>query len=161
MVLYKYKRGNVTVVLFLCIFVALVSIYMIYNTLQLKMELKLFRDGYQEEMLDASINQVCADNIINILDGRTFSPDEQVLTSSDLDNTKTRILELTNREVDLTINSPTADSLSELRCTVEGMVVTINNFNKTYNTDDEGNLVSIIVDTDSTQIDISKDTQDN
>lgn len=153
---YKHKRGNITVVLFLCIFVALVSTYMIYNTLQLKIELKVLKDGYQVEMTDASINHICADKILQILDGRTLEPDEQILTSTDLQTTKQRINDLAGKDLDISINSPTADSLTELHCEVNNMKLVITGITKTYNRDADENIVSITLDTDNANVTISR-----
>lgn len=129
---FRIKRGNVAILVLLCFVILTISIYMIQNVLQLRIELKTLKDGYQVEMIDYSKYQICADAILEILDKRTFYLDERVLTNSDLTYIQNKIFNILNKHVDFTINSPTADNLSKLTCEINGFNIEITNIDKTY-----------------------------
>lgn len=132
MVFFRTKRGNVAILVLLCFVILTISVYMIQNVLQLRIELKVLKEGYQTEMIDYSIYQVCADSILEILDERTFYLNERVLTNSDLTHIQNKIFNILNKHADFTINSPTADSLSKITCEINGFNIEITNIDKTY-----------------------------
>lgn len=156
MVFYKFeqhKRGNITVLLSVCIVVCLISLYMINNILQLKVESKVLRDEYQNQLLEFSAYQVCGDKILQLMDNRTVRINDYVFNENDLMEIQSYIESLTGLHREITINSPTGDSLNTIICTVDNVKIEIYNIDKMYNTNaEDANLSTVTVNIDNAKI---------
>lgn len=130
MVFQKYKHGNIAILLLICMALLLISGYMIQNILQLNLERKVLKEDFQEQLTYASIYEICAEEIIELLDNKSFYLTDRVINETDLQEIKQNILEYTEIETEISVNSPTAENLDTLFCIVNEHKIKISNIEK-------------------------------
>lgn len=130
MVFQKYKHGNIAILLLICMALLLISGYMIQNILQLNLERKVLKEDFQEQLTYASIYEICAEEIIELLDNKSFYLTDRVINETDLQEIKQNILEYTEIETEISVNSPTAENLETLFCIVNEHKIKISNIEK-------------------------------
>lgn len=130
MVFQKYKHGNIAILLLICMALLLISGYMIQNILQLNLERKVLKEDFQEQLTYASIYEICAEEIIELLDNKSFYLTDRVINETDLQEIKQNILEYTEIETEISVNSPIAENLDTLFCIVNEHKIKISNIEK-------------------------------
>lgn len=130
MVFQKYKHGNIAILLLICMAILLISGYMIQNILQLNLERKVLKEDFQEQLTYGSIYEICAEEIIELLDNKSFYFTDRVINETDLQQIKQNILEYTEIKTDISINSPTAENLDSIFCVINDHKIKISNIYK-------------------------------
>lgn len=143
MVFSKNKYGSISVLLLLCLVIVVILEYMVQNAVQLNTERHVFEESYQSEILDISVYSVCSSSILGLLDNCSFESNELVFTLEDIKKIQNDIYNILSVEPDFILNNDIAINMSEIRCTLNGHIIVIDNIDKEIinHYDFDGNLV--------------------
>lgn len=128
--LQKYKHGNISLLMMVCVAIMLASSVMLLNISQRYKEQQVLVNSYQEDLTNASTYEVIAEGIIGELNGIELRQGTPIWTQPNLESIQLKVKGLLGREVELEGPNPPVETTNTILLTCNTYTISITNIAK-------------------------------